>query len=59
MSQTDSTPSGSESVGFTVPEPRKRQIRMRAAQLGYDNVSDYLRAIVFEDLDDAGLPDLE
>ena len=45
-------------AGFRTTEERKREMRMRAAQVGADDLSDYLRSLVDDDLRGAELPDL-
>jgi hypothetical protein len=47
-------------VTFRVQDEDKRRLmRMRAAQLGFENRSAYLRSLVDNDLGEADLPDLE
>lgn len=44
-------------IGFRMEtEEDKLRVKMRTAQLGHDSVSDYVRSVVEDDLEDANLP---
>jgi len=43
---------------FRMSTEKKRRIKIRAAQLNYDTMTDYLHDLVDEDLDEADLPEL-
>lgn len=58
MSTTESG-AGGDHIGTRVESEKKRLVMMRAAQLGHDNMSDYIRALIDDDLDEADLPELE
>lgn len=59
LTMSRASPKDEEStyVGFDLhSKDDKRKVRMRAAQLGYQHMSDYVRSLVYEDLKDANLP---
>lgn len=60
MSATDETTGLDEqrSVSFRCSERLKRKAGMRANQLGMQK-SEYIRQLIREDVDNAGIPDLE
>lgn len=56
MSSTDSDPGDVRWIGARIDPETKRRAKMRYAQLGYNNLSEYFRALIQDDLDDADLP---
>lgn len=43
----------SDGISFRAGSERKRKVKMRAAELGYESVTEYLISVIDEDLEDS------
>jgi hypothetical protein len=56
MSESTAAAEGDTTVSFRIDRDRKRSVRIRAAQEGYENLTEYFHNLIDEDLEDADLP---
>jgi len=53
MSESTAAADGDTTVSFRIDRDRKRQLRIRAAQEGYENLTEYFHDLIDDDLRDA------
>ena len=55
MSQSGSV-EGHTTISFRIDRERKREVRIRAAQQGYSNLTNYMHDLIEDDLQGANVP---